>query len=229
MFGHSFFLFLLGNVLMKLGLDELLFILMERSSTNLDVYRVPVNKTAIIVGCVVAGLSVFVLIILIMLAARRYGTKNDNESQQNLKAEETAVEPPQISQTSVPLPMSQPSPELRMSQRTPDIISQLPAASNALSNSHLLRSVSRLPSILLRSTSLFSITTAKSNITALDFKEPENKRHSRLKAFYLHPAEVPNWIASSPLVRSRQSLFDNLRVTTQNPAEHNSKEHSNFV
>jgi hypothetical protein len=220
MFGHSFFLYLLGNVLLQLGLDELLFILMERTSTNLDVYRVQVNKTAIIVGCVVAGLSVFVLIILVMLAARRYRTKNDNESQQNLTTEETAVESSQA---------SQPSAELQMSQKAPNIISQLPAASNALSNSLLLRSVSRLPSILLRSTSLFSVTTAKSNITALDFKEPENKRHSRLKAFYLHPAEVPNWIASSPLVRSRQSLFDNLRVTTQNQAEHNSKERSNVV
>ncbi|KAI8575230.1 hypothetical protein K450DRAFT_262705 [Umbelopsis ramanniana AG] len=204
----------------KLGLDELPFILMERSSSFLDAYRVQVNKSAIIVGCVVAGLSVFVLIILIMLAARRYRTKNDNESQQSLKTEETAVEPPQLPQPSV---------DLQMSQRAPDIISQLPAASNALSNSHLLRSVSRLPSILLRSTSLFSVTTAKSNITALDYKEPENKRHSRLKAFYLHPAEVPNWIAGSPLVRSRQSLFDNLRVATQNQPENNSKEQSNVV
>ncbi|KAG2175976.1 hypothetical protein INT44_000454 [Umbelopsis vinacea] len=193
---------------------------MERSSSFLDAYRVQVNKSAIIVGCVVAGLSVFVLIILIMLAARRYRTKPDNESQQNLKTEETAVELAKLTQPSV---------ELQMSQRPPDITSQLPAASNALSNSYLLRSVSRLPSILLRSTSLFSITTAKSNITAQDYKEPENKRHSRLKAFYLHPAEVPNWIAGSPLIRSQQSLFDDLRVATQNQAEHKSKEQSNVV
>ncbi|KAH8549337.1 hypothetical protein BGW37DRAFT_502790 [Umbelopsis sp. PMI_123] len=178
---------------------------MELSSTNLDAYEVQVNKTGIIVSCAVAGLSVFLLILLVNFSVRRYRIKTDLESQLTVKKNEAAVAPSRASQSPSP---TLPPPEQQMSHRPPDIISQLPAAGNALSNSHLLRSVSRLPSILLRSTSLFSITTVKSNTTVLDTKEPDNKRHSRLKAFYLHPAEVPNWIANSPLVRARQSLFN---------------------
>lgn len=196
-----------------LSLGKHFFTLMEPTFKNYDDNEVQVNRSGIIIGGAIAGLSVFLLVILVLISARRHRAKVDNESQRYAK------------RTSVALRSSQPSEQ----PRPQDTISELPAPNNLLSNSSVLRSVSRIPSMLLKSASLSSATITKSASTVPEGKEPENKRYSKLKAFYSHPAEVPNWIASSPLVRSPQSIFESLRSTTPNQAGDNNKDHTNIV
>lgn len=204
--------------LMKSSSSIFFFILMELPFKNYDGEEVQVNRSGIIVGCAIAGLSVFLLIIFVLLSAKKYSSKAGNESHCIEKRERTSVRLSHLSQSP-----SEP-------QRGIDTLSELPSSDTPLSKSNLLlRSVSRLPSILLKSASLFSITSSKSMSIVTEVKEQENKRYSMLKAFYLHPAEVPNWIASSPLIRSPQSLFESLRSSSHNQATDNNRDHAAHV
>lgn len=167
---------------------------MESSFSNANVDEFQVNRRGIVVGCAVAGTSVFLLVIIIMASVRRH---RRNPYSTAKRASNTVMS------------------QSEKAQILPQPVSLIPEATKSTSNSDLLRSVSQLPSMLLKSASIFTTSTSKSTLATPDMKDQNTKRQSKFKGFYLHPAEVPNWIASSPLMRSPQSMFSRSCTTSQ--------------
>ncbi|KAJ2960851.1 hypothetical protein NQZ79_g3826 [Umbelopsis isabellina] len=167
---------------------------MESSFSNENVDEFQVNRRGIVVGCTIAGTSVFLLVVIIMASVRRHRRNSYSTAKR-----------PSITITS----------QSEKTQILPQPVSLVPEATKSTSNSDLLRSVSQLPSMLLKSASIFTTSTSRSTLATPEMKEQNTKRQSKFKGFYLHPAEVPNWIASSPLMRSPQSMFSRSCATNQ--------------
>jgi hypothetical protein len=171
---------------------------MESSFSIETVDEFQVDRRGIVVGCAIAGTSVFLLAVVIMASVRRHRQRPYRNSYSSGQKPSIAI-------------ISQPE----SSQSFPQPVSVLPEATKSTSNSDLLRSVSQLPSMLLKSASIFTTSTSRSTLATPEMKDQDTKRQSKFKGFYLHPAEVPNWIASSPWMRSPQSMLTKSCATHQ--------------